>query len=952
MFRIPLPARVLLFAALFAAWKPTEAAGSTSPFVTDWQFTRDSVSVAAASEVDYDAAGWQAVRLPHDWAIEGPFDESSMNGSTGKLPWRGQGWYRRMFTLDAADQGKRVYFDFDGVMAFPKVYVNGVLAGEWDYGYTPFRVDATDHVRWGETNTIVVHVDTRQWGSRWYPGAGIYRKVDLTIDEPVHLAQWGTYITTNGDEIQSLPANQARVETTIENHLNEPQSTVIRLELVSPDGSVINTKTQEAHILPNNQTTVSQTFDVDDPLLWDIDHPQLYTVRTTILVDGRVVDTASTRFGFRTFAFTADDGFHLNGRRVQLNGVNLHHDLGPLGAAFNPVAFRRQLEIMREMGVNALRTSHNTPAEEVSDIADEMGILVFLEFFDKWDHTAGRHDNQPPLLEFGHRQIRNSVLRDRNSPSIVLWSVGNEIGGGPNVEGIDPARVAMMAGFVRAYDNTRPVGMGNHIPPLVNGENFASLDLTGWNYARRYGQYREVWPNRPILYSESASALSTRGYYDLDPPDTKTDYSSTFQVSSYDLNAAGWSDIPDHEFRLMETDSFVAGEYVWTGFDYLGEPTPFTREARSSYFGIVDLCGFPKDRFYLYKSYWLPDSTTVHILPHWNWPDRIGQNVPVFVYTNGDAVELFLNGRSLGMRRKGEQPDRAPNLVTEAAAARASSEQEAAALAFNDDARSGWRPDSTDNEPWWEIDLGKVQKVGFISLDTPVRQNLYGYTISASTNGQDWTTVVEKETSRFPMWSGPTRATHEIDVQARYFRVASNETIENAPIGLNTFRLYAEPVENEYYDVTYEYRLRWNEVTYEPGELRAVAYKDGKQIGEAVVETADAPTALRLTADRTQLNADGTDLSFITVEAVDSRGRVYPLADNLVRFTVRGAGENAGVCNGDPMSYEELKGKELSLFYGKALVVIRAHEGEGGTIEVTAEADGLAPSSIQLQSSH
>lgn len=938
----------LLLVAFFLGTVPAASQTSHAVLGTDWRFTRDSMSVEAASAVEFDTASWQEVRVPHDWAIAGPFDPDG-NGSTGKLPWKGEGWYRRVLDLDGVDASRRVYLDFDGVMAFPKVYVNGDLAGEWDYGYTPFRVDATDFVRWGELNTIIVHVSTERWGSRWYPGAGIYRGVMLTVAEPVHIAPWGIRVRTNGDEREGTPANTAYVETTLENHLSEVQYVTLEIQLIDPGGRVVESVPQVARIPARNRTTVRQSFHVDDPLLWDVDHPELYTVHTSVSGNEGPLDEATTRFGFRTFAFTPDDGFHLNGRRVQMNGVNLHHDLGPLGAAFNRSAAERQLRIMKEMGVNALRTSHNPPARGMIELCDEMGILVWDEFFDKWDRTAGRPDLQPPLSEFGHRHIRNVVLRDRNSPSVVLWSIGNELGGDDDADGINPVRMAMMTGFVRAYDNTRPVGMGNHIQGLVDGHNFASLDVNGWNYSRRYAQNVEVWPIQPIVYSESASALSTRGYYEPDLPFRPTDYSSSLQVSSYDLTSAAWSDIPDHEFRLMETDRFVAGEFVWTGFDYIGEPTPFSREARSSYFGIVDLCGFPKDRYFLYRSQWRPDETTVHILPHWNWPDRVGQPVPVFVYTNGDSAELFLNGRSLGIRRKGEVPEREPNLALGSARAMASSEATPASLALDEDINTGWQAAPGDSTAWWQADLGSVETIRFISLDTPQKENLYAYTLSASIDGSEWTTLDEKPTARFPLWGGPSRVFHPVDTRARYLRVAFTEVRQDAPIGLRTFSVHAGRVEDEYYDVTYDYRLRWNDVTYEPGELRAVAYRDGEVIGEAGAVTVGDPVALHLDSDRVLLQSGGNDLAYVSVTAVDREGREHPLADDLVRFTIDGPAEIAGVCSGNPMSFEPIQENHRRLFYGKALLVVRPDDWSGGLIEVTAEADGLAPARLTLR---
>ncbi len=370
------------------------------------------------------------------------------------------------------------------------------------------------------------------------------------------------------------------------------------------------------------------------------------------------MDTDTTTFGIREFKFTANDGFHLNGKRVQLYGVCLHHDQGALGGAFYTRAMERQLEIMRDMGVNAIRTSHNPPAPELLELCDRMGFVVWDECFDKWDKTADRFDpNKMPLEQYGEKQIRNFVMRDRNHPSVVVWSIGNEIDSPPErPEGADKGAGEIYERFCPQirFDAAGWYGL---LFSLSGGtkQMFDALDLAGWNYQRRYAQYRQRYPDKPIVYSESASALSTRGFYELPLRASKTQYSKEFQVDSYDRNAANWSDIPDREFALMEKDKFVAGEFVWTGFDYLGEPTPYSRQARSSYFGIVDLAGIPKDRFYLYRSHWRPDVTTVHILPHWNWPDRIGQNVPVYVYTNGDTVELFLNGKSLGKQTKAKE---------------------------------------------------------------------------------------------------------------------------------------------------------------------------------------------------------------------------------------------------------------------------------------------------------
>ncbi len=915
-------------------------------FNAGWKFAKGNQT--GAEKADFDDSTWQAVRLPHDWAISGPFNPSE-NGYAGKLPWRGEGWYRKTFALDKADSGRRVYFDFDGVMAFPKVYVNGQLAGQWDYGYMSFRVDATPHVKFSGPNVIAVYVDTRNHGTRWYPGAGIYRKVTMTLCEPVHVAHWGTFVTTPSVDEQ---AATVRVRSTVENHRGTEAEAVAEVVLLGPAGQPVADGAKEAHIVlpPNGTGVLDQSFVITGPQRWDIVGPKLYTAKTTVRMDGKVVDVDATPFGIRTFEFTANDGFHLNGRRVQLYGVNLHHDHGPLGSAFYTRAMERQLEIMRDMGVNAIRTSHNPPAPELLDLCDRMGFVVWDEAFDKWDGTADRVRGEPPLQEYGARQLRNFVMRDRNHPCVVVWSIGNEIGAGGR-EGVTPERVKFMSEFVRQYDATRPVGMGCHIPGMAEQPNFDALDLTGWNCMRRYATYRQRYPDKPIIYSESASALSTRGFYELPLPNRKSEYSRQLQVNSYDLNAADWSDIPDAEFRLMKDDSFVAGELVWTGFDYLGEPTPFSREAKSSYFGIVDLCGIPKDRFYLYRSYWRPDTTTVHILPHWNWPDRVGQNVPVFVYTNGDSAELFLNGKSLGRRQKGVVPKGPADFARgKKATAGTSQAGHDPAHANDGDKDSRWCAAAEGINQWWQVDLGDVRSVRYLAIEFEREEKNYGYQIKASTDASTWQTIVSKSTSRSPRWGGPSQVFHDVDAQARYVRIEFTQLQGGVWASIRGFSVYPEKAESDYYAVTYTYRLRWNDVLCEPGELKAVAYKDGAKIGEAVMRTADPPAALRLTPDREKLKATGEDLCYVLVEAMDERETLCPLADNLVRFRIDGPADIAGVGNGNPLSLEPFQAGHRKLFYGKAMLILRTKENHSGMVNVVAESDGLAPARVTVQS--
>ncbi|HUV66457.1 MAG TPA: DUF4982 domain-containing protein, partial [Sedimentisphaerales bacterium] len=589
------------------------------------------------------------------------------------------------------------------------------------------------------------------------------------------------------------------------------------------------------------------------------------------------------------------------------------------------------------------------------DLCDRMGLVVWDEAFDKWDDKADRIEGEPPLEQYGEKQIRNLVMRDRNHPCVVIWSIGNEIGNQPSTrEGKSPERVKFMSDFVRKYDPTRPVGLSCHIPNTADQPILDALDLTGWNYARRYARYRERYPDKPIIYSESASALSTRGFYELPLPNGKTEFSKQLQVSSYDLNAAAWSDVPDVEFQLMEDDRFVAGELVWTGFDYLGEPTPFSQEARSSYFGIVDLCGIPKDRFYLYRSYWRPDVTTVHILPHWNWPDQVGQKVPVFVYANGDSAELFLNGKSLGRRTKGQQPAKPANFAQGkpvTASSAESAKNNIAANANDADSATRWCAATAGPGQWWQVDLGEIKPIGYLAIEFEQEAKNYGYAVEASTDASSWQTIVTKNTSRNPRWGGPRHVFHEVGTRARFLRIEFTATAGGTWASIREFGAYPETVESTYYNVTYKYRLRWNDVVYQPGQLRAVAYRANKEIGQAIMRTAGEPAALRLTPDRTNLSASGEDLCYILVETVDEEGTLCPLADNLVRFTVEGPAGIAAVGNGNPLSLEPFQADSRKLFYGKAMLVVRTTEGQGGQVSVSAESDGLRTANIVVQSS-
>lgn len=530
-----------------------------------WKFQRGAQ--VGAERPDHNDSAWASVDLPHDWAIAGPFGKPAENGDTGKLPWNGEGWYRKNFILSPEDAGRSLQFVFDGVMSSPKVFLNGRMVGSWLYGYNSFVIDATEAAVFGGTNVLAVHADTRAHGSRWYPGAGIYRKVTARLVGPVHIPVWGVFVST--PEVKDHRAT-VRLAVNVANASPAPRSVTVNTILLDASGREVAHGQATAQVAAQGESTLQIAIALENPHRWDVENPYLYRARTVLHSDGRALDESTSTFGVRTFQWTTHDGFHLNGRRVQIHGVNLHHDHGPLGAAFYPRAMERQLEIMKEMGVNSVRTSHNAPAPELLALCDRMGLLVFNELFDKYGSTAGINCDADTFVDkYAEPEVRNFLKRDRNHPSVVAWSIGNEI---PD---LTKRHVDVMSSYFRKYDATRPVGIGSHIPAQATNGLLVSLDLTGWNYNAKYLAARKAMPEKPIVYSESASAFGTRGAYNPELPRNKQDWGDDGELNAYVLTAASWSDIPEHEFERMRKDRYVAGEFVWTGFDYLGEPTPF-----------------------------------------------------------------------------------------------------------------------------------------------------------------------------------------------------------------------------------------------------------------------------------------------------------------------------------------------------------------------------------------
>ena len=652
-------------------------------FTEEWKFHLGDEP--QASSANYDDAAWRTLDLPHDWSIEGSFspDHPARPGG-GALP-GGVGWYRKTFVVSPSDKDKCFYIDFDGVYWNSSVWLNGTLLGNRPNGYISFRYDLTPHIRFGEKNVIAVRVDnSQQPNSRWYSGSGIYRNVWLTIANPVHIAHWGTYITTPSVNEQSATMV---IRTTVANHHTQDENVEIAQILLNVDGKEISRAIRNIQVETGQENETEQTITIHQPHLWNLDDPYLYTVVTELSVDGKLIDRYETTNGIRSFEFSADKGFILNGKIVKINGVCNHHDLGCLGTAVYKRAVERQLEILKEMGCNGIRCSHNPPTPELLDLCDQMGFVVMNEAFDMWRKRKSHYDYAQYFPDWHERDLSDLVKRDRNHPSIFMWSIGNEVleqWTHANADtltleqanlllnnkrdllpmdsemGVNEMITIKLADIVKQLDPTRPVTAGcNETRPFNHLFRSGVLDIIGFNYHHEdFFAVPQNYPGKPFIAAESVSGLMSRGYYQM-PSDSffiwpvrwdKPFSQPVNHCSSYDNCHVPWGTSHETNWKITKKLDYVAGTFVWTGFDYLGEPTPFGWPSRSSYFGIIDLAGFPKDIYYMYQSEWT-DREVLHLFPHWNW--QPGQVVDVWAYYNhADEVELYLNGKSLDSKRK------------------------------------------------------------------------------------------------------------------------------------------------------------------------------------------------------------------------------------------------------------------------------------------------------------
>jgi beta-galactosidase len=766
--------------------------------------------LAAQSPADpaFNDSSWRTLTLPHDWGIEGPF-RLELDGATGKLPWAGIGWYRKSFSLPAEAKDKRYYLEVDGAMSDSTLFLNGKEVGRWPYGYSSFRIELTPAIKPGEQNLLAIRLDNKPASSRWYPGGGIYRDVRL-VEAPGKLQN----ILHNGLRVTTpeISAEKATVKLSLGLEDGDcPANSEVSFEVLSPEGKVLASTSGQS---------CAATLELPQPVLWTLEKPHLYTVRATFSRKDQGSESITAPLGIRSIRFDENEGFFLNGVRTSFKGVCLHHDLGPLGSAWHPEAAERQLRIMKEMGCNAIRTSHNPPAPGMVDLCDRMGILLQVEAFDCWDKPKSPNDYARHFKDWHERDLRLMVRNFRNHPSVVMWSIGNEINGGYQNSPDGWKTADALRTIVKSEDDTRPVSMGNNDTRAAE-HLWKGLDIIGFNYKPDlYAKFRERKTGVPVYGSETASTISSRGEYFFPVSWDKSKGEGDFQMSSYDLSAPPWAQRPDIEFEAQDkTQPWNPGEFVWTGIDYIGEPTPYNEDqtnllniqdpkererlqkqleevgrvtppSRSSYFGIADLCGFPKDRYYLYQARWRPELPLAHILPHWNWPGREGEITPVHVYTSGDEAELFLNGRSLGRKKK-------------------------------------------------------------------------------------------------------------------------------------------EP---------FHYRIVWEDVKYEPGELRVVSYKDGKKWAEAGRSTT-GPAAKLLVEAEPPIGKG--ELVYLTLTVADAKGRLVPRSKQEIRFEVSGPAEILAAGNGDATSHITMhRAKAMPAYNGLCQVILR--RTGPGEIGFKATAEGLA----------
>lgn len=830
MRHLKLTTALALVAILFFSSCSSESPREKFSFNDDWTFHLGDITEASSAE--YDDSSWRTLDLPHDWAIEGEFSADNPSGAGGGALPGGVGWYRKTFKLDKKLEGKKIFIDFDGVYMNSEVWINGTYLGLRPYGYISFRYDLTPYLSFDSENTIAVRVDnSEQPNSRWYSGCGIYRNVWLTTVEPLYVDLWGTYVTT--PEVSEQKATVS-VSTTIKSEMTAEAS--VKIETIIRDGSQNSVSTQSTtqQFKPGDSNVIEQQLQIDNPLFWSVDNPHLYTVVTNLYADGKQTDSYETPLGVRTFEFDAEKGFFLNGESIKIKGVCMHHDLGALGASINTRALERQLEILREMGVNGIRTAHNPPAPELLQLCDKMGFIVQDETFDMWRKRKTTYDYSLYFNEWHERDLTDHILRDRNHPSIFSWSIGNEVmeqWTQADADTLDIMQANLLLNFTRDIDEseisdtlsvnslltiklvnmvkeldpTRPVTAGNNETRTINHLLLSgALDIIGFNYhLNDYDNVKVEYPGKPFIASETTSALATRGYYRM-PSDSAyiwparwdmTFEDPSFSCSAYDNCHVPWGSTHEDTWRKVKENDYVSGLYIWTGFDYIGEPTPFNFPARSSYFGIIDLAGFPKDAYYMYQSEW-SDKTMLHVFPHWNWEQ--GETVDIWAYyNNADEAELFVNGVSQGVKQKSDSV----------------------------------------------------------------------------------------------------------------------------------------------------FHVSWR-TTYEPGEIKVVTRKDGKEVMSRETKTAGEPYRIRLTPDRSQISAN-RDLSFITVEVLDKDGNLCPNADNLVNFEIEGGGKIAGVDNGNPVSMESFKAPMRKAFYGKCLVIVESNK-TGTPIQLKATSDGLNGDDVKI----